>query len=187
MNKHSFTLIELVIVLVGIAILAAVGIIGLKTLHISADNCSEVVISNLLNSARTIAAAEQRYAGVRFQRQDDVQYAVFIIHNRDIPYPDDNKTIPFTALKNHPPFNLGQKNFINNKTTITFSPQGKLVRKWVKVFSNPDLSKDDIFGEYGLLPQDETSELSDNSITIENHDSQKFFINSYTGTLIKPK
>ena len=181
-NKHGITLIELTVVIAIIITLSAIGLVGVKTLENSFINtCSKGVINGLLNSARTTAIARQTYTGIRFQKQDDTQYAIFITHDSNISYPDDNKTIPFTAITGHPLFNLGKANI--DETTIVFSSQGKLVRKLVKIF--PARTKDDIFGQYGLFPQDEYSILSNNSLIIKIHnDLKEFYINPYIGTLI---
>ena len=187
-NKYGLTLIELITVIAIIAILSTIGAIGVKMLQSSfVNNCSKAVINSLLNSARGIAATKQAYMGIRFQKQDNIQYAIFIIHDPNIPYPDDGKTIPFIALENHPPFNLGRESTIatdNDEATIIFSSQGKLVRKWVKVFPKTT-KRDDIFGKYGLFPQDKYSKLSNNSFIIKtNNITEKFYINPYIGTLI---
>ena len=180
-NKSGFTLIELAAAIGIVAIIVALSIVGIKTLQNSfANKCSPTIINGLLSSARTTAAARQTYTGIRFQKRDNIQYAILIAHDSNIPYPDDDKTIPFTAIKGHPPFNLGKANI--DEATIIFSSQGRLVRKWGKVF--PSRTKDDIFGQYGLFPQDANSKLSDNFLVIKDH---RFFINSYTGTLIKTK
>jgi len=187
-NKHGLTLIELTVVIAVIITLSAIGLVSVKTLQNSFTNtCTKGVINGLLNSARATAIARQTYIGIRFQKRDNIQYAIFIIHDSNIPYPNDDKTIPFIALKNQPPFNLGRESTIDS--TIIFSSQGKLIRKWVKVSSAR--TKDDIFGQYGLFPQDEHSKLSDIFFIIyktkDPNNLKAFYINPYIGTLIDVK
>ena len=183
-KKYGLTLIETIVVLTIVAMLLTISVISVKTLQNSfIGSCSITAIKNLLNLARSTALAKQSYVGVRFQKKDKLQYAVLITQNRNIPYPDDDITIPFTALEGHPPYNLGREDI--NDTTILFSSQGKLVRKWVQAYSNPDSSKDDIFGSDGLFPEDTNSKLSNMSLVINDKtESKEFFVNSYIGTLI---
>ena len=78
-NKHGITLIELTTVIAIVITLSAISIVGINVLGNSLINeCSKGVINGLLNSARATAITRQTYIGIRFQKRDNTQYAIFI-------------------------------------------------------------------------------------------------------------
>jgi len=83
-NKTGFTLTEMVVVLATISLLVAFGLPAMRMIRESFESKTggKSMISAALSSARAIAAKEQHYAGIRFQRDSDgKQYMIFIIHD----------------------------------------------------------------------------------------------------------
>ena len=78
------TLTEMVVVIATIAFLATLGLPAIRALFNSFETSSGTrdMISAALSGARAIAAKEQRYAGVRFQRDSaGNQYMIYIVHD----------------------------------------------------------------------------------------------------------
>ncbi len=98
-RQSGLTLTEMTVVIAVIALLVSLGLPAVRTLFNSFESQSggRAVISAAMASARAIAAKEQRYAGIRFQKacnSDDplnllggvleaAQYMVFIVHDFD--------------------------------------------------------------------------------------------------------
>jgi type II secretory pathway pseudopilin PulG len=84
-NKHTgLTLTEMVVVIATIALLATLGLPAIRALLGSFETSSGTrdMINAALSGARAIAAREQRYAGVRFQRDSEGnQYMIYIVHD----------------------------------------------------------------------------------------------------------
>ena len=83
-NKSGFTLTEMVVVIAIISLLVAFGLPVMRVIQESLESKTggRSMISAALSSARAIAASEQRYAGVRFQKDSSGnQYMIFIIHD----------------------------------------------------------------------------------------------------------
>ena len=77
---------EMVLVVATIALLVSLGLPAVRVLVHSFESGSGAssMISAALSNARAIAAKEQRYAGVRFQRDSaGRQYMIFIVHDFD--------------------------------------------------------------------------------------------------------
>jgi hypothetical protein len=75
---------EMVIVIATIALLVSLGLPAVRVLIRSFESGSGAtsMISAALSGARAIAAREQRYAGIRFQRDSaGHQYMIFIVHD----------------------------------------------------------------------------------------------------------
>jgi type II secretory pathway pseudopilin PulG len=92
-TKRGLTLTEMTVVIVTIALLVALGLPAIRAFLDSFESGSgaKSTISAALASARAIAAREQRYAGVRFQKRYDPkgllgasQYMILIIQDPDI-------------------------------------------------------------------------------------------------------
>ena len=83
-NKSGFTLSELLVVMAVMMVLAVMTVPATRALMKSFETSAGVrtLISAALCNARAIAAKEQRYAGVRFQRDlKGNQYMIFIVHD----------------------------------------------------------------------------------------------------------
>ncbi len=93
-NRRGVTLPEMMVVIAIVALLVGLTIPAMNMLFNSFESQSgaQSMISAALASARAIAAKEQRYAGIRFQKRYDPknpdpinapQYIIFIIHDYD--------------------------------------------------------------------------------------------------------
>jgi prepilin-type N-terminal cleavage/methylation domain-containing protein len=83
-TKTGFTLTEMVVVIATISLLVAFGLPVMRVIRESFESRTggKSMISAALSSARAIAAKEQHYAGIRFQRDSaGNQYMIFIIHD----------------------------------------------------------------------------------------------------------
>lgn len=83
-KQSGLTLPELAVVIATIALLVGFGLPAIRALLNSFETQSgaKTLISTSLASARAIAAKEQRYAGVRFQRDlSGKQYMIFIVQD----------------------------------------------------------------------------------------------------------
>jgi len=83
-TKTGFTLTEMVVVLATMSLLVAFGLPVMRMIRESFESGTggKSMISAALSTARAIAAKEQHYAGIRFQRDSDGnQYMIFIIHD----------------------------------------------------------------------------------------------------------
>jgi len=91
-KQSGFTLTEMTVVVVTIALLVGIGLPAVRALlkSFESESGAKSMISSALASARAIAAKEQSYAGIRFQKAYDTnpmnasQYMVFIIHDDKI-------------------------------------------------------------------------------------------------------
>ncbi len=86
-RQSGLTLVEMTTVVAIVALLTAFAIPVMHTFFDSLGSAGSVkgMISAALASARAIAAKEQRYVGVRFQRDlEGHQYMVFVIQDSDI-------------------------------------------------------------------------------------------------------
>ena len=157
------------------ALLTALSLPAVRTFFSSMATAGNTrsLISAALSSARAIAAKEQRYAGIRFQKAGDPnnvldapQYLIFIVYEE--PKKMDNLTVGFRAVEGIQPIKLsdevgvidtvpahiGAVNTINGMVNATafsiiFSPSGKLVIHDVRVRNRDgktdNSSKDDVF------------------------------------------
>ncbi|MHC4457118.1 MAG: pilus assembly FimT family protein [Planctomycetota bacterium] len=91
-KQSGLTLTETVVVIASIAILISLGLPAVRALTTSFQSQAGTrsMISAALASARAIAAKEQHYAGIRFQKayypeglQKAPQYIIFIVHDFD--------------------------------------------------------------------------------------------------------
>lgn len=91
-RQSGITLTEMTVVIAVVALLGSLGLPAVRMLFNSFESQSggKAVISAAMASARAIAAKEQRYTGVRFQKAYDPegplkapQYMIFIVHDFD--------------------------------------------------------------------------------------------------------
>jgi type II secretory pathway pseudopilin PulG len=94
-TKKGLTLTEMTVVIATVAMLTALSMPAVRTFFYSMSTSSgtKALISASLSSARAIAAREQRYAGIRFQKAGDPnnvldapQYMIFIVYDPNIPH-----------------------------------------------------------------------------------------------------
>jgi len=157
-KQSGRTLVEMSVVIAAVVLLGSFGLPAVRTFLNSFESGTggKPVISTALASARAIAAKEQRYAGIRFQKAHNpdgplkaAQYMVFIVHDFD----KTNLVSGFRAVEGLDPIKLPDSvgvidiSFIgadvdidepfelNNATafSIIFSPSGKLVIHDVRV------------------------------------------------------
>ena len=108
-RQSGITLTEMTVVIAVVALLGSLGLPAVRMLFNSFESQSggRAVISAALSTARAIAAKEQRYVGVRFQKDlDGNQYMVFIVHDpAPKPY-GTNLTNGFRAVEGLEPIKL---------------------------------------------------------------------------------
>ncbi|MHC4664757.1 MAG: prepilin-type N-terminal cleavage/methylation domain-containing protein [Planctomycetota bacterium] len=95
-RQSGFTLTEMMVVIATIAVLAVFGVPAVRSFLHSFESRSgtKSMVQAALGSARAIAAKEQRYAGIRFQKAynpedplnpfSETQYMVFIVQDPDM-------------------------------------------------------------------------------------------------------
>ena len=108
-RQSGLTLTEMTVVIAVIALLVRLGLPAVRTLFNSFESQSgaRAMISAAMASARAIAAKEQRYAGVRFQKDlDGNQYMVFIVHDPARKPYGTNLTNGFRAVEGVEPIKL---------------------------------------------------------------------------------
>jgi Tfp pilus assembly protein PilE len=115
-TKSGLTLTEMTIVIAVIVLLISLGLPAVRALISSfeTEGSAKSMISAALASARAIAAKEQTYAGIRFQKVYDPcnidplntsQYMIFIIYDRGIP-PSVQGNLGCRAVKGLKPIKL---------------------------------------------------------------------------------
>ena len=136
-NRQSGrTLVEMAIVIAAIVLLGGFGLPAVRTFLGSFESGTGArhVISAALASARAIAAKEQRYAGIRFQKvynSDDpldplggvleaAQYMVFIVHEE--PRKMGNIRTGFKAVEGVEPIRLPDSVGVMDLSFIGFNP-----------------------------------------------------------------
>ena len=146
----------MVVVVAAVAMLASISTPAIKTLFdsMATKGGAKAMISAGLATARAIAAKEQRYAGVRFQKAynpagplEAEQYMIFIVHDFDgtkraygfravegiepIKLPDNIGVMDLRVYGNEITGNIDidiDKQLIDTTAfSIVFSPSGKLV------------------------------------------------------------
>lgn len=170
-RQFGLTLMEQIVVIASVALLVSLGLPAVRAFlkSFESEGSTKAMISAALASARAIAAKEQHYAGIRFQRryQQDgkgCQYIIFIVHDFD----KTGLANGFRAVEGIEPIKLPDSvgvmevvdrdsdidddDKVTDKTTfsIVFSPSGKLVIHPVRTRnrdgqSSGTASKDDIF------------------------------------------
>ena len=157
-KQSGRTLVEMTVVIAAVVLLGSFGLPAVRTFLDSFETGTgaKPVISAALASARAIAAKEQRYAGIRFQKAyhpdgplKASQYMVFIVHDFDktglvsgfraveglepIKLPDSVGVMDLTLIGAD--VDIDEPLELNNATafSIIFSPSGKLVIHDVRV------------------------------------------------------
>jgi len=157
-KQSGRTLAEMTVVIAAIVLLGSFGLPAVRAFLDSFESGigAKPVISAALASARAIAAKEQRYAGIRFQKAyypdgplAAPQYMVFIVHDFDktrlvsgfraveglepIKLPDSVGVIDLSLIGVD--VDIDEPFELNNATafSIIFSPSGKLVLHDVRV------------------------------------------------------
>jgi len=181
-RQSGLTLTEMTVVIMVVSLLVSLGLPAVRMLSDSFESQSgaRAVISAAMASARAIAAKEQRYAGIRFQKiyhpngpLRAPQYMIFIVHDFDrtglvsgfraveglepIKLPGSVGVMDFTLIKEKINLDRGWEPTlvdVNDLTTfsIIFSPSGKLVIHEVRV-RNRDAEGD--YPSYGDLSRDD--------------------------------
>jgi prepilin-type N-terminal cleavage/methylation domain-containing protein len=109
--QSGHTLTEMLVVIAIMALLATLGMPAVRALLSSFefDSGTRGMLSAALTNARSIAAKEQRYAGVRFQ-QDSAgnQYMIFIVHDPE----QTGLSSGFRAAKGYQPVKLPKNTFV---------------------------------------------------------------------------
>ena len=117
-NKSGFTLTEMVVVIATISLLVALGLPVMRIIRESFESKTggKSMISAALSTARAIAAKEQHYAGIRFQR-DSIgnQYMIFIIHD----FEKTGLNPGFRAVENFKPTKLPENLGVMDLTVRT--------------------------------------------------------------------
>lgn len=157
-RQSGLTLTEMIVVIGIIAMLGALAAPATKLFFRSfeSEGGTKAMISSALASARAIAAKEQRYAGIRFQKAydpagplDASQYMVFIVHDPNrtglangfravdglepIKLPDSLGVMDETLIRQErtddSTWELSTNPELTDLTTfsIVFSPSGRLV------------------------------------------------------------
>jgi prepilin-type N-terminal cleavage/methylation domain-containing protein len=104
-TKSGLTLTEMVVVIAIISLLVAFGLPVMRVIRESFESKTggKSMISAALSSARAIAAKEQHYAGIRFQRDSaGNQYMISIIHD----FENTGLNPGFRAVENLKPIKL---------------------------------------------------------------------------------
>ena len=115
-TNKGMTLTETTIVVGVMALLTALSLPAVRTFFSSMATAGNTrsLISAALSSARAIAAKEQRYAGIRFQKAydprgvlDAPQYMIFIVYEE--PKNMNNLTVGFRAIEGIQPIRLSDE------------------------------------------------------------------------------
>lgn len=153
-NKQTgLTLTEMVVVIATIAFLTTLGLPTIRALLSSFETTSGTrdMINAALSGARAIAAREQRYAGVRFQRDSaGNQYMIYIVHDpektglspgfrateglKPIKLPGNTRVADLMVRVNHSPTAAGaqdsqgtllQASYLDDTNQQNLGPDGK--------------------------------------------------------------
>jgi len=182
-KQFGLTLPETAVVVAIAALMVALTIPAANMLLNSFESQSgaKSMISAALASARAIAAKEQRYAGIRFQKRYDPnnpdplnasQYMIFIVYDFDrTTYANGFRAVDgIQPIKLPDSIGVMDSNVTGDAAVVTdsrlrdnttfsiiFSPSGKLVIHYVRVWNrdgkiwSSNTSKDDVFNtEYNV-------------------------------------
>lgn len=115
-KQSGLSLMEMAVIIATIALLAGLGVPAVRALikSFETEGTARSMISAALATARAIAAKEQKYAGIRFQKAynrddpsnllDAPQYMIFIVHEE--PRKMGNLTIGFRVVEGLKPIKL---------------------------------------------------------------------------------
>jgi prepilin-type N-terminal cleavage/methylation domain-containing protein len=165
-RQDGVTLVEMMIVVAIAALMVGLTIPAANMLlnSFESESGAKSIISSAMASARAIAAKEQRYTGIRFQKRYDLsvsdplnvsQYIIFIVQDSNrtglangfraadgiqpIKLPDSigvmDLCVDDRLINNN--VQINEPNEVNDTTTfsIVFSPSGKLVIHNVRVWN----------------------------------------------------
>jgi hypothetical protein len=182
-KQSGRTLAEMAVVIAAIVLLGSFGLPAIRTILDSFESGTgpKPLISAALASARAIAAREQRYAGIRFQKAYNPngplgasQYMIFIVYEE--PGNMNNLTVGFRAVEGLEPIKLpdsvgvmdlslisantdiDDEFELNNAAafSIIFSPSGKLVIHDVRV-----RNRDGVYDPDNTLPNPQKHSMDD--------------------------
>ena len=140
-RKTGFTLTELLVVVVVMALLVGVGVPAAKQLMASFETTSGVqnAIEAALSAARALAIKEQKYVGVRFQKiwrdydaDNAPHYMTFIIHDSI----STNLTNGFRAVEGLKPIRLAENFGVMDLRIVSRVRAGTVVPTDVPVISD---------------------------------------------------
>ena len=121
-KQPGLTLTEMTVVIATIALLFAIGLPAVRVLFNSFESQSSAqsIISAALASARALAAKNQRYAGIRFQKTNQTQqmleaaqYMIFIAQDPDM------MAYGFRAVQGIKPIKLPDSVAVSDLTIVT--------------------------------------------------------------------
>ncbi len=117
-EQSGLTLTEMVVVIAAMTILVAFGLPAVRALLHSFESQSgtKSMINAALATARAVAAKEQHYAGIRFQRDlDGDQYMVLIIHD----FEKTGLSPGFRAVEGIKPIKLPENSVVMDLIIVT--------------------------------------------------------------------
>ena len=197
-RQSGLSLTEMVVVIAVVALLTTLSLPAARTFFnsLGAPAAVRPMISAALANGRAIAAKNQRYAGVRFQQdQNGNQYMIFIVNEE--PSKMGNLTIGFRAVEGIKPIKLPDaigvmdmminsnapvvadvditnNDDVNDTTTfsILFSPSGKLVIHDVRVRNNDGIN-------LPVNPTESDDQIFNSPVNIINNNTGMFIQDDY--------
>jgi len=122
-KQHGLTLIEMTVVIAAIVLLVSLALPAVRALvnSFECQSSATSMISAALASARAIAAKNQRYAGIRFQKLSQIrlgglsaaQYMIFIVQDPDM------MAYGFRAVQGIQPIKLPDSIAVSDLTIVT--------------------------------------------------------------------
>ncbi len=122
LKQHGFTLTEITVVIATIVLLVSLALPAMRAFFNSFESQGSTMsmISAALATGRAIAAKNQRYAGIRFQKADGTpnpleapQYMIFIVHDPDM------MAYGFRAVPGLKPIKLPDSMTVSDLTVVT--------------------------------------------------------------------
>ncbi len=122
LKQHGFTLTEITVVIATIVLLVSLALPAVRAFFNSFESQGSTMsmISAALATGRSIAAKNQRYAGIRFQKADGTpnpleapQYMIFIVHDPDM------MAYGFRAVPGLKPIKLPDSMTVSDLTVVT--------------------------------------------------------------------
>jgi len=189
--RKAITLIEMVVVLGIVSLLALVVVpAAISMLENQGSTLSLDVLERILIYSQSEAKAQGRYVGVRIDNQAIKNVISIPVYPQSLN-PDDpiNVTLVFKDLRDWPDINSRQGVVgvvdlaaveFTERIMIIFSPQGRLVRKWVMM----DYETEPYLSSHGLVVYD-SQELQNAADPNQFLATQTpMYINAYTGQII---
>jgi type II secretory pathway pseudopilin PulG len=122
LKQHGLTLMEMTVVIATIVLLVSLALPAVRAFFNSFESQGSTMsmISAALATGRSIAAKNQRYAGIRFQKADGTpnpleapQYMIFIMHDPDM------MAYGFRAVPGLKPIKLPDSTTVSDLTVVT--------------------------------------------------------------------